>query len=368
MAKRKKQILVIDDEPGNVFVLKERLEKGEYEVITAENGEKGLKIAQSKLPDLIICDIMMPNMNGYEVANHLKNNPKTATIPFIFLSAKSDPKDIREGMMFGADDYITKPFSGKELLSVIKTRLEKRELFEKNISSLRQSISYSLPHELQTPLTGILGFTDILIEEYKSIKPKQILETAKNIKESAVRLNELVQKILYSIKLDLALKDIDQLHVFRKERTPRTKKIIEDTSLSVAEEFNRKDDLQIEIESAELCISESHLKRLVTEIASNAFKHSKEKTKVTINGSMADRSYNLYVIDNGIGMNDEQISGIGEFTQFDRLSFERKGTGLGLAISNKIVELYGGEIEIDSIPGKQTMIRIALPAENADES
>lgn len=361
MGNPKKQILVIDDEPENVFVLKERLEKANFEVLMAEDGVKGVELAASKLPDLIICDIMMPNMNGYDVMNHLRKNPKTATIPFIFLSAKSDPKDIREGMMIGADDYITKPFSGRELVAAIKTRLEKRELFEKNISDLRQSISYSLPHELQTPLTGIIGFTEILMEDYNVITPDQILEIAKNIKSSANRLNDLVQKILYSVKLDVILKDIDQIHVFRKEYTDRTVAIVTDTARTIAAEFKRVDDLVLELEDTALCISEFHFKKLLSELISNAFKYSKKGTTVNIVGTMAKTIYNFYVIDNGIGMTEEQISGVGEFTQYDRLNYERQGTGIGLAISKKLVELFGGEFEIESIPSQQTMVRFSLP-------
>lgn len=118
-------ILILEDDDGVRLPLVDLLEANNYNVIAAENGKKGLEAAKNEEPDLIISDIMMPEMNGYEVFEALQNDPLTAIIPFIFLSAKTDPADVREGLGLGADDYLTKPFETQTLLDAVRTRLDK---------------------------------------------------------------------------------------------------------------------------------------------------------------------------------------------------------------------------------------------------
>jgi CheY-like chemotaxis protein len=169
MSRIKKKILLIDDIEENLIVLTERFEKEGYDTISALDGKSGISLAVQELPDLILCDIMMPVLNGYQVMQLIHENPYTNTIPFIFLTAKSDPKDFTEGMQLGADDYITKPFDSKQLIKSIETRLSRKEVFDSKSQELKQSISYSLPHELQTPLAAIMGFSRLLIEDFNHI-------------------------------------------------------------------------------------------------------------------------------------------------------------------------------------------------------
>jgi len=129
------KILVIEDEKLLLENIEDILSFQEnFEVITAENGRIGLELAQKNEPDLIICDIMMPELDGYEVLTGLRNNFKTAMIPLIFLTAKADRLDLRKGMELGADDYLTKPFTPNELLKAIAIRLEKTKSWKKDIN------------------------------------------------------------------------------------------------------------------------------------------------------------------------------------------------------------------------------------------
>ncbi len=357
----KNRILVVDDTPENVYVLKEILEEGGFEVIESFDGKNALNMALSYKPDLIICDIMMPDVNGYQVAEQLQKNPYTETIPIIFLSAKTDPKDIRTGMALGVDDYITKPVNSDDLIRSIKIRLKRREVYRKELNEIRKSLTNALPHELQTPLTSILGFSEILIEEYKTMDRESIFEMAQNVHTSALRLNELVQKVLLISKLNLLANDPAGAVNLKKHSTKMTEKIIKNSAFKKAGFFKREDDLKLDIKPAALKISDIDLKKIVDELADNAFKYSQKGDKVDIVGSQAGLSYNIFIIDHGIGMTDEQISRIGDFMQYDRLMYERTGTGLGLSIAKKITELYGGELAIESIPAKQTMVRVTLP-------
>ena len=129
-----KRILLIEDNHEIRENTAEILELDGYEVITAENGKIGVELASSSKPDLIICDIMMPVLDGYSVLHLLTKNPETENIPFIFLTAKADRQDFRKGMEMGADDYITKPFDDVDLLNAIESRFKKMELLEKKYS------------------------------------------------------------------------------------------------------------------------------------------------------------------------------------------------------------------------------------------
>lgn len=135
-----KKILVIEDEAPVLTNIIEILESGGFNAIGAENGEKGVQLATQQIPDLIICDVMMPVLDGYGVLEKLRSQPLTEIIPFIFLTAKADKSDLRQGMNLGADDYLSKPFRRKELLEAVNTRLEKQAaIMQKYISQVQQT-------------------------------------------------------------------------------------------------------------------------------------------------------------------------------------------------------------------------------------
>ncbi len=357
----KKKILVIDDIPENTYALKERLQDAGYDVKTSYDGKTGIEKAVTEKPDLIICDIMMPDINGYQVMNILKENPRTSEIPFIFLSAKSGINDIRAGMILGADDFITKPFNSQQILKSIKTRLKKKELQDRTIENLKKSISYSLPHELQTPLTAILGFTEFLIQEHKDLPREEILDMASNIKDSANRLNDLIQNILFTTKLDFIARDFNLLEEIRKSSILFNEELTNSIAGKIAAKYNRQEDLSLNIHPALVKVSNEHINKILIEIVDNSFKFSRNGEKVLISGFVTGSEYIIQVIDHGIGMTSEQIMYMGEFIQFDRLLYERQGTGLGLSIVKKLVEIYEGKITLNSIPCKQTLVSIKLP-------
>ena len=155
------RILLIEDSVEIRANTSEMLEFEGFTVLQADNGESGLKLAQELLPDLIISDIMMPELDGYGVLMALRKQTETATIPFIFLTAKADRESMRLGMAAGGDDYLTKPFTSAELLQSIRARLAKQETFkqgyDQTVDELRGNLIQILPHELRTPLTGING-------------------------------------------------------------------------------------------------------------------------------------------------------------------------------------------------------------------
>jgi DNA-binding response OmpR family regulator len=155
-----KSILVIDDNPGIRENTAEILELAGYKTFTAENGKKGVEVAVKEKPDVIICDIMMPELDGYGVLHLLKKNAGTENIPFVFLTAKTERSDFRKGMEMGADDYITKPFEEIELLNAIETRLKKSAVLENKYPASQQGISQFIKDAKST------GMIDQLADQY----------------------------------------------------------------------------------------------------------------------------------------------------------------------------------------------------------
>jgi len=212
-----KTILVIEDEEIIRETIQDILEEENYKVLTADNGKTGVELAKKEIPDFIICDVMMPELDGYGVINELKSDKSTyelksdkstSLIPFIFLTAKSQKGDLREGMALGADDdYLIKPFTTDELLNVISTRLEKAKTIEEKtetkMDELRTNIIYSLPHELRTSLTGILTSLEILQDMNKTSTPEERNEYYEMIETSAKKLETLIRNQLIYTNLEL---------------------------------------------------------------------------------------------------------------------------------------------------------------------
>ncbi|MCT7949571.1 response regulator [Ancylothrix sp. C2] len=359
------KILVIEDERIIRENILELLETEDFEVFGAENGKVGIALAIENKPDLIVCDVMMPEIDGYGVLKALREQPSTATIPFIFLTALADKSDTRRGMELGADDYLTKPCTPNQLLAAISTRLEKQAVFQRQqaqkLNDLRSNIIQALPHELRTPLNGILGFADLLLQEYESLEPSEVREMLVEIRRSGKRLYRLVQNYLLYAELELIASDEKRIQALRNSQPTECQALISDTALKVAKEAERERDLHLDIAEAEVQIPPTRLQKIIEELVDNAFKFSKPSTAVTLTGTLQDNKYILVIADRGRGMNSAQISEIGAYMQFERKLYEQQGSGLGLVISKRLVELHNGELNIESIAGEQTTLSLILP-------
>ncbi|MBD2248716.1 response regulator [Nostoc sp. FACHB-888] len=246
-----KKLLVIEDEAPVRANILELLKAKNFNTNEAENGHIGVQMALEHLPYLIICDVMMPGLDGYGVFNTLRQNSLTATIPFIFLTAKADTADLRMGMSLGADDYLTKPFRARELLQTITTRLEKQAILKKQqaqrLDQLRSSITLSLPHELRTPLNGIIGLSEVMIDHFDSLSPTESLEMLEDIRASGNRLHRLIQNFLLYAEFELVKTDSERVTFFRSHQTLCANKIIAEQAILKARFVNREADLYLQI-------------------------------------------------------------------------------------------------------------------------
>lgn len=359
------RVLVIEDDENIRSDLLELLEGEGFAASGADDGLAGVAAARASLPDLILCDIMMPGLDGFGVLDDLSQDPVTATIPFIFLTARADKSDVRRGMELGADDYLTKPVEQAELLQAIETRLAKQaaldKKFQRKLKDLRDTLAFSLPHEFRTPLTGIFTGVEIL-RDHSAIEPSEVHELAEIIHRSATRMNRLVMNYLLYAELELTMSDPDKVQALRQSRADDAAAVIERTAFQAAKAAERESDLKLDLRAAAPCIAPSHLEKIIAELLDNAFKYSKAGTPVYVTSGPAPNGFALSVMDHGRGMTAAQIADVGAYVQFERKVHEQQGSGLGLAIARRLAEVYGGDLSIESTPGQQTTVRVTLPA------
>lgn len=361
-----KKILVIEDEEPVRENLLELLKAEGFNSVGAEDGQAGLETARQERPDLILCDIMMPRLNGYGVLAALREEPLTATIPFIFLSAKAEYSDQRQGMQLGADDYLTKPFSRVELLEAISARLAKQaaiaRLSEKKLDDLRSSIAHALPHEFLTPLHVIMMSSEMLVEDHTIMSQDQIGKMAQRIHNTSLRLHHLIQNFLMYTELQLAANDPERIQALLAAGAIPTKAIIAEICLRIARQNDRTADLKLELADISIHMGDDKLRKLIEELADNAFKYSSAGTPVQVSSYLKDGRFVLNIQDRGRGMTPEQSANLGAYMQVERKLHEQQGSGLGFTIARQLVELHGGELKIESQPRQGTSITIFLPA------
>lgn len=346
---KNKTVLVIEDSDDLRTDVIEMLIMEGYTTEGAENGVVGVEQASKHMPDLIICDIMMPELNGYGVLQTLRSDAGTAAIPFIFLTAKTEHADKRYGMVLGADDFLTKPFTAEELLDSIEAQLKKREeqlaAAQLRIEKLTESIALALPHEFRTPLNTVIGFSEMLQSEAQNLKPDQVAGWAGHIHSAGYRLYRVVENYLLYVRLKIVT--ANQLKVDDSFSMSNIDLIIQSQAVVLSQKIKREDDLVVEIEKApDVQIKDEHAEKIIEELLDNAFKFSKPGQAVTVKGYNEENAYVLVIEDEGRAISSEQIEQITAFMQFNRDLHEQQGLGLGLALTKKISEIYGLEFSL----------------------
>ena len=359
------KILVIEDEAAIRENILELLEAENFAALGAANGKAGIKLAVEQIPDLILCDVMMPEIDGYGVLKALRSEPITATIPLIFLTAKADKTDVRLGMELGAEDYITKPCTPQEVLKAIEIRLERQKTISRHsqqkLEEMRRNISMSLPHELRTPLNAILGFSEIILSEYEVLEQAEVLDMVGQIQVAGHRLYRLIQNFLLYAELEMTATNPELLEEMQNSEFNSVKSLLTQKARQQAKDANRTADLQLNLHEALVAIDLRRLTKILDELLDNAFKFSLEGTPVFVSNKVENNFFILCVRDKGRGMSAAQIAQLEAYMQFDRKLYQQAGLGLGLAIVKRIVQLHGGELKIESSPDRGTMACVSLP-------
>jgi signal transduction histidine kinase len=357
MEEKKPTILVVDDEASIRMGLAATIRRYGYEAITAVNGDDGFLKARQFLPDLIISDVMMPDLNGFEMRQQMSADPLLAPIPFIFLTARISNEDRVAGIRSGADDYVTKPFVTEELIARIeavlrrvKTEQERgREQAKQAVEKLRREVLQNFSHELRTPLGNIMMSLDIMVgNKFKS--PEEQQEFLRIAHSSADRLESLVADIIL-------LSDIDQgkLNLMRQAievehhiLTPVKRRLARYEEKQLKFIHDIKMGGSIKAPRREFTQSIIHL-------ADNAFKFSPQEGTVNMSVTPGENGGMMFILqDEGEGIPASQREKV--FERFYQASQgddrQYQGLGVGLTIARAVFVGLGGEVKIlDSASG-----------------
>jgi signal transduction histidine kinase len=347
----KKQILIVEDEQDTVELLRYNLEKENYKTLIACNGEEAIEVAQSRMPDLILLDIMLPELNGWEVCKILRESIKGKLVPIIMMTALSDEQSRIKGLTLGADDYLTKPFSLKELLLKVRNHIDRQQMIEYLRSREQEqdtSLRY-LVHELQNAMTAIGGFSSLALRKED---PATYLRT---IKTSAAHVQSLLNdasllarlektgETLPAEQVDIAALVSEVVDLFRDQAKIRR---IEIVTVNAGAELVKG--------------NKTAMRQVLANLLSNAIKYSAFGRRICICFDARNNWIDISIKDDGGGIPHDELSRI--FEKYYRVAGSKnaKGAGLGLYIVKLLTEAMGGKVTVVSNPGSGSTFTVSF--------
>lgn len=355
----KNSILIVDDQPQNIQLIGTLL-RNKYNLYVADNGEKAIKIAIDKKPDLILLDIMMPSLSGFEVCRILKSNTDTLEIPVIFLTAKNESEDIVTGFSLGAVDYITKPFKREEVLvriaNHIKLKETENELKKRNQEKDR--FFSIIAHDLKNPLSGFMGLTEMVMEKIDNFKQDELKHYIEIMNSSASQLYKLLANLLEWARLQMGNVKFEPTYNNLSELVDKVFYLLKGNTekKSIKVENNISENLGFVFD---LNMLESVLRNLI----SNAVKFTKPEGSISVSAKTEDGNVIISVKDTGIGMPDKLKNKIFKLSEIvsRRGTNGEESTGLGLILCKDLVERNNGKIWFESEIETGTTFYISLP-------
>lgn len=355
-------ILLVDDTTESLQLMTQLLREECYEVRPVLSGEKALHAAKNSPPDLILLDILMPDIDGYEVCRRLMADPETRDIPIIFLTAMNQDENEALGLGLGAVDYISKPFNAAILKARVKTQIQLKvqrdQLFQQSVALKEaynelESFSYSVTHELKSPIQIIKTYSKCVLKSLETYQDEQAIKDVFEIQEACAHMNIIINDLLQFSKAsvgNLTYETID-LSQMVEQICAQLIKLDSKRTIEFVCEKNIKVDADVNL-----------VRVVLYNLLHNAWKYTAKKDIAKIEfGIEYDQGKPVYFVrDNGIGF---EMSEVGElFTAFKRLrsANEYEGTGVGLASVSRIIKRHGGTIWADSIVEEGSIFRFTL--------
>lgn len=373
-------LLVEDDESmlNGMHDLLESVEMGfDLTVMTASNGRVGLQRMAEKPPDLIVSDIMMPEMNGYAFLEAVRGNPDWIHIPFIFLTARGEKKEVREGHLSGADLYIIKPFNPTELIELIESQLIKKlrlqDSREEHVDNLKKGILQILNHEFRTPLTYVTAYYEMLADGVSRFASQEnFQEYLRGIQTGCVRLTTLVDDLIQVIELrtgeaeqhfEKRAQIVSNLNGILAQAAKMAKAQAADKGVEIR--FTAAGTLPPVFGDPALILDT--LNRLIDNGIKFSLGRGVTQRQVSISAASSEGEVRFTVEDKGSGFPERIKSQIFEpFFQYNRELMEQQGAGIGLTIARGLAELHHGRIEVKSVVGEGSRFDVILPVYNGE--
>ena len=364
-------ILIVDDNPVNLQLLFDYLGREGFRVLVCEDGESAVRQARETRPDIVLMDVLLPGMSGYESCRAIHAQPETTDVPVIFLTALSRTSDKIEGFTAGGVDYLTKPLQFEEVLARVTTHLSLRrlrqELVEKNLElerrdRRREQLFGILAHDLRSPIgacvSGLRLLRDATMDE--AARDELIHSLADRVSQLDARMSILLAWGELQIARDgaaLALFDLGAL--------------LEQIIAEISEEMKEKRiNARLEAGPLEVIQDETAVRTVLTNLIANAFKFTPAGGLITVSAASSGLTISVSVTDTGIGMTAEQAEQLFERgVRVHRPGTEGEGgSGLGLLLSNEIAELIGGQITLSSVPDSGSCFVFSFPSERSPEN
>ncbi|WP_353570701.1 hybrid sensor histidine kinase/response regulator [Candidatus Albibeggiatoa sp. nov. BB20] len=362
-------VLIVDDVPKNLQVVGNILKDQAIHSYAALSGKQAVKVLENTRIDLILLDISMPEMDGYEVCRQIKQNPKLEHIPIIFLTARSQTEDVVKGFECGGVDFITKPFNSAELLQRVKTHLKLKhyedELAEKNnqlqeLNATKDKFFSIIAHDLRNPFNTLLSISELLLDEQVNVDEMKRKEFQQMMYDNAKCTYALIENLLLWSRSQRNKIDFNQEVIYVRELLRECIMLVQHTIASA-----KQIELVLEKIDEDLQVVADYemISTVVRNLLSNAVKFSYPKDKIHIGVQVSEQEKVLFhVKDTGIGMNPSQQQKLFkiENTYSRSGTQEEKGTGLGLILCKEFIEKNNGQIWVESIENQGTTFYFSL--------
>ncbi len=352
------RILVVDDVPDNLHLIRSILEEEGYTVLLAEAGEQALAVLQKELPDLILLDVMMPDMDGYEVTKRVRSLKDLPFIPILLITANDRASSVK-GLDLGADEFIRKPIEAEELLARVRSLLRlKHSIAERDrTAQQRQDFVSRLTHDLRTPLVAAGRMLELLQEGALGEVPPQVKEAMAVMARSNQNLLEMVNKLLDIYRYEAGSKVLNNQPL---ELLPIVKEVMQELQPIAQSKglFLRMEDLPEHCPPLIVKGDRLELLRVFNNLIGNGLKFTDEGG-VSIKISPQGNQVHIAITDTGLGIPEEEIPFL--FQRFRQGSHHKQGSGLGLYLSHYIVSAHQGSISVVSQPQKGSTFTVHLP-------
>lgn len=374
MVDQKYTVLIVDDMPENVQVISSILYERGVNIAIAQCGGEALGIARKKNPDLVLLDILMADMDGYEVCRQLKQTPETQGIPVIFLTGKAQPEDIVNGFECGAVDYITKPFNPAELRSRVFTHLElkrsrdiisaqNQQLADQNqqlheLNATKDKFFSIIAHDLKNPFNALLSLSSLLYEELRNYALEDIERYIKRIYQAADRSYVLLENLLGWARSQTGRIQFSPFKIHLKTLINETLCVLENHA------GNKDISFVCEVSDSLSVVADAKmLSAILRNIISNAVKFTEPGGKVTVRVQERDHEVEIAVIDTGVGISAAHLKNLFRLDVHHATlgTAEETGSGLGLILCKEFIDRHGGTIRVESEQGKGSQFLITLP-------